>query len=341
MNNKYKALFKYEFKKLIGFYFALILFFILYMTMRSNFIETEVHKLLSSSDYFNIYFRILQPNLFFMYGIFVLVLVYIQFNDGFNKLWHSLPFTNKDVIMVKLITGVFTILAFVTVVGIGMFVEYFKYAIIYKDTLQVLNIDPSIINTGFIIITLLSVFAVYMFIYFFTVLVQYYIGNCISGICLAVLLLHLPILVISGFDIFYHIPEQLTFIINPHYFSSDNNRCDYSGLGASDNLNIFINTGLFNQYSLPAIIYYVILSGIFIVLVLKVATSPKWIEQNSPFSKRLSPIIFKLAFTIDFVMIGIAMVYDSILSKAILGIVLGIIGYVVSRIIIKRQGVSL
>lgn len=339
MNTKYKALYKYELKKLLWFYFALFIFLILYGAMHSNTVSYEVGNILSNTEGYSINFRILEPDFYFFYSIIVFILVYLQFNDGFNKLWHSLPFTNKDVITIKLITGIASIFIFTAAAGIIMLCQFNSYADIYRDTLLTLNIDPSVINYSFIILTLFTIFIVYTFIYLFTILVQYFIGNSASGIFLSLLLIHMPILAFGAFNLNEIIDNKIMFVIFPHYFCVENNMFD---AGFYDNLNIYINTGIFTKFNIGAVIYYFILSAITLLILGKVSVSQKWIEQSSPFTKKWTEIIFKLAFTANFFMAGLTMVYANynIISKLLISIIFAAIGFAISYIIVKRQGVS-
>lgn len=338
MNTKYKALYKYELKKLLWFYFALFIFLILYGTMHQNAVSYEIGGILSLRDIYSINYRLLEPGFYFFYSAIVFILVYLQFNDGFNKLWHSLPFTNKDVIAVKLVTGVLTILVFTLAVGIIMLCQFYSSADIYKDTLLTLNIDPSAIAPGFILLTMLTIFLVYVFIYFFTVLIQYFVGSCISGVCLSVLLLHMPILAISAFNFSEIIPAKIMFAVFPHYFCIDNNFF-YNYIEFQDG---YIYTGLFDKFSIGAVIYYFILSAIALLILSKVSVSPKWTEQSSPFTKRWTELIFKLAFTADFFLAGLAIMdsNNNVVAKLLVSIVFGIIGSIISYVIVKRQGVN-
>lgn len=337
MNTKYKALYKYELKKLSWFYFALFIFLILYGTMHQNTVSYEICDILANPTNFDINFRLLEPGFYFLYSAIVFILVYLQFNDGFNKLWHSLPFTNRDVIAVKLVTGVLTIFIFTLAVGIIMLYQFKSSADIYRDTLLTLNIDPSVISPTFILLIMAAIFIVYVFMYLFTVLIQYFIGNCLSGICLSVLLLHLPVLAFTAFN-FTEITDKIMFAIFPHYFCIDNNI--YSNY--IEYQNIYIYTGIFDKFSIGAVIYYFILSAIVLLILSKVSVSPKWTEQNSPFTKRWTEIIFKLAFTADFFLAGLAIMYsnNNVVAKLLVSIVFGIIGFIISYVIVKRQGVS-
>lgn len=338
MNTKYKALYKYELKKLLWFYFALFIFLILYGTMHQNAVSYEIGQIISDTTSYDINFRLLEPGFYFFYSAIVFILVYLQFNDGFNKLWHSLPFTNKDVITVKLITGVLTILVFTLAVGIIMLCQFYSSADIYRDALLTLNIDPSAIAPGFIILTIFTIFLVYVFIYFFTVLIQYFVGSCISGVCLSVLLLHLPVLTFVAFNFVEIRAAKIMFAVFPHYFCIDNN-IFYNNIGLQ---NWYIYTGIFDKFSIGAVIYYFILSAIVLLILSKVSVSPKWTEQSSPFTKKWTEIIFKLAFTADFFLAGLAIMdsNNNVAAKLLVSIVFGIIGFIISYVIVKRQGVS-
>ena len=338
MNTKYKALYKYELKKLLWFYFALFIFLILYGTMHKNAVSYEIGGILSLRDIYSINYRLLEPGFYFFYSAIVFILIYLQFNDGFNKLWHSLPFTNKDVIAVKLITGVLTILVFTLAVGIIMLCQFYSSADIYKDTLLTLNIDPSAIAPGFIILTMFTIFLVYVFIYFFTVLIQYFVGSCISGVCLSVLLLHLPVLTFAAFNFVEIRAAKIMFAVFPHYFCIDNNFF-YNYIEFQGG---HIYTGLFDKFGIGAVIYYFILSAIALLILSKVSVSPKWTEQSSPFTKRWTEIIFKLAFLADFFLAGLTVMFSgsNTAAKLLVSIVFGAIGFIISYVIVKRQGVS-
>lgn len=344
MNSKYKALFKYEFKKLIWLFFAMLLFFIVYSKLHSRNISAEINRIITNTNNFHFDFKIFEPEFLFFYTAVVFILVYIQFNDGFNKLWHSLPFTNKEVLFIKLITGTLTILFFVAAVGIIMFRDYYAYASIYKDTLTVLNIDPAIINPFFILRVILSIFAVYLFIYFFTVFIQYIVGNCLSGICLSILLIHMPILILTGFNLFFEIPTNYAFTVLPHYICSDVSLNDINFFADTPNINkdIWVYIGIFSKYSIGAVIYYTILAVISLFSLVRIAVQPKWIEQNSPFSKKWIKHIFIAAFIIDFAMLSTNMMYNTaIAAKIITAIVFALIGLIIAGFIIKRQGVNI
>lgn len=340
MNSKYKALFKYEFKKLIWLFFAMVLFFILYSKLHSRSVVTEINYLITDTNNLSLDFKIFEPEFVFFYAAIVFILVYIQFNDGFNKLWHSLPFTNKEVLSIKLITGTFTIFSFVAAACIIMLRDYYTYAEIYKDALTVLNINPALINPLFIFKVMLSVFVVYLFMYFFTVLIQYIVGNCLSGICLSILLIHIPVLVLAGLNIFIKVPSSAVFTILPHYICSDVNLYDVNFF--TNDAFEWVNAGIFSKYSIYAVIYYTILSILSLFILIRVAVLPKWIEQSSPFSKNWIKYIFIAAFVIDFAMLSINMMYNiAAPAKIITAVVFAVIGYIIAEFIIKRQGVNI
>lgn len=345
MCKKYLSLFKYELKKLIWLYGAMILFFILYISNESIITANEASSLLTISDYTYITFNILNPKIYFFYIAFVAIMVYIQFNDGFNKLWHSLPFKNIDVIGVKLIVGIITLLLFFTVIAISKITIYFDYADIYKLNLAVANIDPSIISPLFIIKEVIIIFAVYVTIYFFTVLCQYIIGNCISGIVFSGLFISIPTLIIAAFNITANLTYNNLFAICPYFY-------DLSVNITSNILDTFVNDYIFNlanyeidlsiflRFNNFAIVYYGIIAIVTLLILLKISTNHNWIEQSSPFNKKWVSNIFKIVFVIDFAVIGTTFTYNSTFDKIILAIVFAIIGLLVSSIIVKKQGVS-
>lgn len=342
MDYKYKALFKYEFKKIVWLFGAMFLFMLLYAVSHNNMVSSEINSILSYDDSLSIDFLIFEPCFLFFYTAFIYVLVYLQFNDGFNKLWHSLPFTNKDVICIKLLTGIFAILIFFLCIFIIMTMTYLNYAEVYKDVLTALNINPNIISIFYILKTVITIFSVYIFIYFFTVFIQYIVGNCLSGIVLSLLLSYAPILLLTGFNALHILSDnviKLIFLVFPHYYDVTNDLF-YSSYNQIENLQIYVANNIVSRFPAAGIFYYIILALISLFLVFKVAASSKWIEHSNPFSKKWIVNIFKLAFVIDFAMIGAALSYDNIFERILLSLVLALIGYVIAVIIIKRQGVN-
>lgn len=334
---KYKALFKYEFKKLLWFIFALFIFIVLYSSMVSRGTAQEVNNILTQGNNLNVYFKILTPHFYFIYSFIVFILVYIQFNDGFNMLWHSLPFTNRDIVAVKLITGVITLFVFLFVLHCIMLNNYLRYEDIYIDLLQTLDMDTNILNIVFIFKSFLNIFFVYVFIYLFTVLIQYFTGNCFSGICLSFLLIHMPLLILNAFRAYDLMPWNLKFLICPHYFCREVITGYYTVLFT----NLGINLDLSGVYKIRfiSIVYYVILSAAVFAALIKTASSSQWIEQSSPFSEKAAAAIFKIVFTIDFFAAG-TLLFHITVSKLLIGTVFGIIGYIISNSIVKRQGVE-
>lgn len=341
MNNKYITLFKYEFKKLYWLIGAMILFLILYGTAHNNNVASDVSQMISFSSNFYICLKIMDIDFYFIFIAFVFAMVYLQFSDGFNKLWHSLPFKNKDVIYVKLATGFITLFLFFTVVFIIMLSVYFKYADIYRDTLTVLNINPGFINPLFILMAVGCVFAVYVAIYFLTVLFQYIIGNCISGIVLSALFIHIPVLILTSTNFNISEYQKYLFLIFPDFYDSTNSiyYIEYTNY-TLELLSSYIDFGILNKFTLWVFIYYSLGGAIILLILSKVSTSSKWIEQSNPFSKKWTAYFFKTVFVIAFAMVGATPLYESLYAKIIISAVFAVIGYVVSSIIIKQQGVS-
>lgn len=340
MSKKYLALFKYEFKKLAWLYGAMVLFFIMYIAGESSGTALEAKNLLTASVSKYISFKILDPDFYFIFMALVAIMVYMQFNDGFNKLWHSLPFKNIDVIGVKLIVGVTTLLLFFVIALVIKLAIYFDYAEIYKLNLSAINIDPSIISPLFIIKAVAIVFTVYVAVYFFAVLCQYIVGNCISGIVFAGLFINLPTLLMGAFDFSASTIPNKFFTICPYFYDPT---VDLSYSLIPDYIfnlsNLQLDDNIFFRFNSFAIAYYGIIAIITLYILLKISTTPKWIEQSSPFNKKWVSVIFKLAFVICFSSVGATITYNSTVEKVILAIVFALIGFLTSTIIVKRQGV--
>ncbi len=262
------------------------------------------------------------------------MLVYIQFKNNFKHRLCPSQSDNKDLIIVKLITGVFTIFLFAFITGIILFMGLNAYAEIYRDAMLTLNIDPSIINPGFIILTVFTIFAVYSFIYFFTVLMQYFTGSCICGIFLSLLLLHFPMIIIYAFGLSETMPGEIICFFCPHYFCSTYKFFDNDYYY---NLGVHINTGIFNRFNISSVIFYLILSIITLIIIRKLLTSQKFTEQNKPFSVKWTSLIFKLTFTADFFLIGLILMFmeDNIPVSLFVSICFGVFGFAISRTIVK------
>lgn len=337
MSTRYKTLYKYELKKLIWIYLALFIFFILYgtnyymLSYESGFIITETTN-------YNINFEILDPYFDSLYSVVIFILVYIQFKNNFKDTLNTFSFNDKDFITVKLITGVFTIFLFALISGIIVLFRFNTYADIYRDVLLTLNIDPAIINPGFIILTVFTIFAVYVFMYFFTILVRYFTGSSVWGICLSLLLLHLPILIISAFDLSRIIPQKIICCLYPHYFCRG---CDFFDNNYYDNISIHLNTGIFNKFNISSVIFYIILSAIILIILCKLFLSQKYIESNKPFASKGASLIFKLAFTADFFFAGLSLMFteNNIPASILIGIFFSIFGFALSHTIVKKQEV--
>lgn len=333
-----KALYKYELKKLTVFIFALILFLILFASIYSGYVTREVTSVLSPyKGYYSIYFCVFEPNFIFLYSAIVFILAYIQTKEGFNKLWHSLPFTNSNIIISKIVTGIIIISVFSLAVGAIMLYYYSITADIYRDVLMTLNIDPAAINMYMIFEVVITIFTVYVFIYLFTLLIIYITGNSLSGVIFSVLIIHMPILVISAFHMENILPWKLVFLFFPHYFCSDNNL--YYNFSEYNDISVF--SSVFDKFSPESIIYYIILSVIVLLILYKRAVSPKLTEQTGAFSDKRTAFIFKSVFTFDFFMAGLVFsdLYDTF-TRLLIAFVFALIGFIAAHTIVRKQGVS-
>ena len=335
MSAGYKDLYKYELKKLIWLYLALLIFFILRGT-NYFMLSYEAGSIVTETTNYSINFRLLDPDFDPLDSIVIFILVYIQFKNNFKDTLNT--FNDKDFIAAKLITGVFTIFLFALISGIIVLFRFNTYADIYRDVLLTLNIDPAIISPGFIVLTVFTIFAVYVFMYFFTILVRYFTGSSVWGICLSLLLLHLPILIISAFDLSRIIPPKIICCLYPHYFCRG---CDFFDNNYYDNISIHLNTGIFNKFNISSVIFYLILSAIILIVLCKLFLSQKYIESNKPFASKGASLIFKLAFTADFFFAGLSLMFteNNIPASILIGIFFGLFGFALSHTIVKKQEV--
>lgn len=335
MDNKYAVIVGYELKKLVSFMVFIAVAFILWTGIHSGIIANEVNDILFLQNDISVRFYILDPYFSIIEILPVLALVYIQFGDGFNKLWKSLPVTNRSVVSAKLFTGILLILVFYIFMLAVMLFTFAQYGDIYRDVLMSLNITPDIINAGEILKNVLSLFAVTVFIYLFAVIMSYVMGNSLTGVVITAVIIFLPLLAVICIDkISQNVLKQILPFIYTGYFDMYND----AFTDITENVLINIDGGVFGKYSTGALIYYSALSVLLLGAALKTADIPKLSEQSGAFSLKGTAFVFKLLFVLSFALFGYSM-HEPVAVNAVMTVILAATGYAISAFIVKKQGV--
>lgn len=279
------TLLKYELKN-ISYLFLLHLFFIvIYMAQTIN---TQNDFVVSYMYHNNLYTNldIIAPKIGF-YILIVLLLARIQLKDGFNKLWHYFPFKNAEIINIKILSGlIFFAFAFVTLFLAQLFI-YLKYLPIYKDVFEILGVNTSIIPISKLALYLLIVFLVFVFFYFVTIILNYFLGNIYFGILTSTMLLFIPIILLSLSNM------SLTSVFNKFF-----NLLAFENIRYAYNNEYILNFELLKFISVFYLLYYFLLSAIFYLILRKMATTPKIIENSNPFNIKYSGLFFQIVMVV-------------------------------------------
>ncbi len=340
MNNKFAVIVRCELKKLASFMVFIAVAFILWSGIHSGIVADEVNDILFLRNDISIKLYIIDPYFSIIEILPVLLLAYIQFGDGFNKLWKSLPVANGFVVRAKLITGISLILiCYICMLAVMLF-TLSRYGDIYRDALMSLNITPDIISAGEIFKNVLSLFAVTVFIYLLSVIMSYVMGSSLTGAVITAVMIFIPFLAATCFEsISREAIEKIMPFIYPGYFNVY--LSIYSGSTGALNdmyMSLFVYGGVLGQYPVAALVYYSVLSAGLFALALKLSAMPKLSEQSGAFSLKNTSFAFKLLFVLCFALAGYSM-HAPFAVNIVMTFILAAVGFAISTFIVKKQGV--
>lgn len=333
MDNRTKTLFKFEIKKVIWIFIiaAVIVYITAITSYNSNVLKDYSDLINNSNTLCYVSLRGLYPSFSEINLLWLFALVFFQFSSETN-LWHSLPYSQRELNYTKLAVGTLFITLIFLYYTIAELSIYNNYKFIYDELLLLTDDSFALPNGADLFMYTLLVYIIYLFIYYMLVFLQYKSNHRAIGLKFGAAALLIPIMISNQIDMYAH-PTLYRYLLI--YLDNLNNLL-MTNIYSSTYFHISIgNTTYFQP---PTYIFYILLTAIFFVL----ASKGRPYEDTGILSSKAYARIFIGLITVFFGLFGIELIYvNSLLPRALVFAVFGGTAFGITKILLKKQGVKL
>lgn len=332
MDSRIKTLFSSEAKKLIWlFILSIAMVYITSVISYNSGVMGDYndlinnHNTLSDLSLYGFYPTFDMSNMLWLF-----LLVFFQFSTNTN-LWHSLPYSKKELHYSKIITGTLFITLIFLYYSAMVLSIYNDNKFIY-DEISMMTDGSLLFPTGrHIFMHIVLVYLIYLFEYYLLVFLQYISNDRTIGIIFGIAVLTIPTIISDYFiDMGKH-PSIYRYLL---IYTNDYSHFNLSYIYNSEYFNIHM--GNVAYFQTPTYIYYIVLLAAVLFISSKINNS----EENGILYKRIYAygFILSVALTLSYILTNIIFYSE---MQTFMFFVFTIIFVVVTAIWLKKKGVRL
>lgn len=333
MDNRIKTLLKSEIKKVMWlFVLAVAAVYIVSVTGYNMNVLYDYSDLINNSNTLSyISIRGLYPDFSEINLLWLFALVFFQFSSKTN-LWYSLPYSKKELHNAKISVGtLFITLVFLYYAAASLSI-YNDYKFVYDEILLITDGSFALPDGMDLFLHIVLVYIIYMFNYYILVFLQYKSNHRVTGLVFGGIILLIPAMISNHINMYSH-PTLYRYLL---IYFSDNMDLLMTQIYGSNYFHITIGNATYFQ--LPTYIFYSVLAVIFFAL----ASRGNCAEDTGILYNKVYARIFIALITLFFGLFGLELIYiEQIMAKVITFIVFGCTAFVITRVLLKKQGVKL